>query len=176
MEIEPMKFALLALPLALGITACSGKNESEEGTTINIDATTDKGSSVQITADGKTGNVGFKVPGFDTNIRLPKKLLDDSNFDIDGVKLYPGSTVDTVNITANEKGGKDEQTYVRIGFTSPADPAKVSDWFKDQFGKQSIKADGDAAKLTGTTKDGEDFTIELTEKDGKTAGLVNIRK
>ena len=171
-----MKYALIALPLALGLVACSSKDETEEGTTVNIDATTDEGSTVKITADGKTGNVGFKVPGFDTNIRLPKKLLDDSNFDIDGVKLYPGSTVDTVNITANDKGGKDEQTDVRIGFTSPADPAKVSDWFKDQFGKQSIKAEGDATKLTGTTKDGEVFTIELTEKDGKTAGLVNIRK
>jgi hypothetical protein len=171
-----MKYALLALPLALGITACSSKDEPEEGTSINIDATTEKGSSVQITADGKTGNVGFKVPGFDTNIRLPKKLLDDTNFDIDGVNLYPGSTVDTVNITANKKGGKDEQTDVRIGFTSPADPAKVSDWFKEQFAKESIKASGDAAKLTGTTKDGEAFTIELTEKDGKTAGLVNITK
>lgn len=171
-----MKYALIALPLALGLAACSSKDEPEEGTTVNIDATTDKGSSVTITADGKTGNVGFKVPGFDTNIRLPKKLLDDSNFDIDGVKLYPGSTVDTVNITANDQGGKDEQTDVRIGFTSPADPAKVSDWFRDQFGKQSIKASGDAAKLTGTTKDGEAFTIELTDKDGKTAGLVSIQK
>jgi hypothetical protein len=171
-----MKYAFLALPLALSITACSSKEEPEEGTSINIDATTEKGSSVQITADGKTGNVGFKVPGFDTNIRLPKKLLDDTNFDIDGVNLYPGSTVDTVNITANKKGGKDEQTDVRIGFTSPADPAKVSDWFKEQFDKESIKASGDAAKLTGTTKEGEAFTIELTEKDGKTAGLVNITK
>lgn len=171
-----MKYALLALPVVLGLTACSGKNEPEEGTTVNIDATSESGKKVAISADGKTGNVGFNVPGFDVNMRLPKKLLDDSNFDIDGVKLYPGSTVDTVNITANDKGGKDEQTDVRIGFTSPADPAKVSDWFKDQFGKESIKASGDAAKLSGTTKDGEAFTIELTEKDGKTAGLVNITK
>ena len=101
-----MKYALIALPLALGLVACSSKDEPEEGTTVNIDATTDEGSSVKITADGKTGNVGFRVPGFDTNIRLPKKLLDDTNFDIDGVKLYPGSTVDTVNITANDNGGK----------------------------------------------------------------------
>ena len=171
-----MKYTLLALPLAIGLAACNSKHEPEEGTTVNVDATTEKGSAIRITADGKTGNVGFKVPGFNTNIRLPKKLLDDSNFDIDGVKLYPGSTVDTVNITANGQGGAHEQTDVRIGFTSPADPAKVSSWFKDQFGKQSIKAEGDAARLAGTTKDGEAFTIELTGKDGKTAGLVNIRK
>lgn len=171
-----MKYALIALPLAIGLAACGSKNEPDEGTTISIDATSETGKKVEISADGKSGNVGFKVPGFDANIRLPKKLLDDSNFDIDGVKLYPGSTVETVNITANKQAGKGEQADVRIGFTSPADPAKVGDWFKDQFGKESIKLADEGGKLTGTTKDGEAFTIELAEKDGKTAGTVIVRK
>lgn len=171
-----IKPVIAALPLVLALTACSSRNEPEEGTTVNIDATSEDGDKVEITADGKSGNVGFKVPGFDVNMRLPKKLLDDSNFDIDGVKLYPGSTVDAVSIAANEQADKGERADVRIGFTSPADPAKVGDWFKDQFGKQSIKLTGDAGKLAGTTKDGEPFTIELAEKDGKTNGTVNIRK
>lgn len=171
-----MKVALFALPLILATAACSGENEPEQGTSVKIDAKTHDGATVNISADGKTGNVGFKIPGFDANIRLPKKLLDDSNFDIDGVKLYPGSTVDTVNITADEKGAEGERADVRIGFTSPADPAKVGDWFKDQFGKQSVKLADDAGKLTGKTKDGEAFTIEMTAKDGKTEGVVTIRK
>lgn len=171
-----MKYALIALPLAIGLAACGSKNEPDEGTTISIDATSETGKKVEISADGKSGNVGFKVPGLDANIRLPKKLLDDSNFDIDGVKLYPGSTVETVNITANKQAGKGEQADVRIGFTSPTDPAKVGDWFKDQFGKESIKLNDEGGKLTGTTKDGEAFTIELAEKDGKTAGTVIVRK
>jgi hypothetical protein len=171
-----MKHALIAVPLILGLAACGSRDEPEQGTTVSIDATSESGKKVEISADGKSGNVGFKVPGFDVNMRLPKKLLDDSNFDIDGVKLYPGSTVDTVNITANKQADKGERADVRIGFTSPADPAKVGGWFKDQFGKQSISLTGDAGKLAGTTKDGEAFTIELAEKDGKTAGTVIVRK
>lgn len=171
-----MKHAIIALPLILGLAACGSRDEPEQGTTVSIDATSESGKKVEISADGKSGNVGFKVPGFDVNMRLPKKLLDDSNFDIDGVKLYPGSTVDTVNITANKQADKGERADVRIGFTSPADPAKVRGWFKDQFGKQSIELTGDAGKLAGTTKDGEAFTIELAEKDGKTAGTVIVRK
>lgn len=171
-----MKHALIALPLMLGLAACSSKNEPDEGTSVSIDATSESGKKVEISADGKSGNVGFKLPGFDVNMRLPKKLLDDSNFDIDGVKLYPGSTVDSVNITADKQAAKGDRADVRIAFTSPAEPAKVGGWFKEQFGKQSVKLTGDATQLAGTTREGETFAIELAEKDGKTAGTVVIRK
>jgi hypothetical protein len=176
MEVMLVKKWIAILPLALGLTACSGSDEPEQGTSLNVDATTETGSKVEISADGKTGNVGVKVPGFDANIRLPKKLLNDSDFDIDGVKLYPGSTVETVNIAAHEKGDK-RQSDVRVGFTSPAEPAKVAGWLREQFAKQSIPVSGDAASLSGKTKDGETFTIDLKPSDdGKTSGTVNIRE
>lgn len=171
-----MKTIAIFAPLFITLAACSGSDEPEQGTTLQVDATTESGSKVEISADGKSGNVGVKVPGFDANIRLPKKLLDDSNFDIDGVKLYPGSTVETVNVTANEQKGKHEAD-VRIGFSSPADPAKVAGWFKEQFAKQSITVSGNASGLSGTTKDGDAFTIELTSAEaGKTKGTVSIRE
>jgi hypothetical protein len=162
------------LPLALGLAACSGENEPEKGTSVSIDATTENGSDVAIKADGETGNVAVKIPGFDANVRLPKTLLNDSNFDIDGVKLYPGSKVETVNVKADETSGKG-RADVRIGFSSPAEPAKVGAWLKEEFGKQSIKVGGDADTLTGTSKNGDAFTIELAAADGgKTAGTVSI--
>jgi len=171
-----MKKIAYMVPLFIGLAACSGSNEPEQGTTVQVDATTESGSKVEISADGKSGNVGVKVPGFDANIRLPKKLLDDSNFDIDGVKLYPGSTVETVNVTANDQNGK-HAADVRIGFSSPAEPAKVSGWFKEQFAKQSITVSGDASTLSGKTKDGDAFTIELASAEaGKTKGTVSIRE
>ena len=171
-----MKKMVYLAPLLIGLAGCSGSNEPEKGTTLQVDATTESGSKVEISADGKSGNVGVKVPGFDANIRLPKKLLDDRNFDIDGVKLYPGSTVETVNVTANEQKGE-HKADVRIGFSSPADPAKVAGWFKEQFAKQSIAVSGDASGLSGKTKDGDAFTIELKQGDaGKTSGMVSIRE
>ncbi len=38
-----MKYALIALPLAIGLAACGSKNEPDEGTTISIDATSETG-------------------------------------------------------------------------------------------------------------------------------------
>lgn len=176
MEVRLVTKWIAILPLALALTACSGSDEPDQGTSLNVDATTKTGSKVEISADGKTGNVGVKIPGFDANIRLPKKLLDDSNFDIDGVKLYPGSTVETVNISASEKGEK-AQADVRVGFTSPAEPEKVAGWFRQQFAKQSITIAGDDTNLSGKTKDGGAFTIALKPSDdGKTSGTVNVRE
>jgi hypothetical protein len=169
-----MRKLLYLLPLTLGLAACGTGNEPDKGTSVNIDATGKDGKKVAIKADGETGKVSLNVPGFDANIRLPKKLLDDSNFDIDGVKLYPGSKVETVDIKADETRGKG-RADVRIGFSSPAEPAKVAGWFKEQFGKQSIEVGGDADTLTGKSDNGDAFTIELAATDGgTTAGTVSI--
>jgi hypothetical protein len=169
-----MRILLLTVPLTLGLAACSIDGEPDKGTTVNIDATSRDGDKVAIKADGNTGKVSLNVPGFDANMRLPKKLLNDSNFDIDGVKLYPGSTVKTVNITADETSGKG-RADVRIRFSSPAEPAKVAGWFKEQFSKKSIDIGGDADTLTGKSENGDAFTIELRSADGgMTTGTVSI--
>src|SRR3546814_10409966 len=47
-----------------------------------------------------------------------------SDFDIDGVKLYPGSQVTKVDVDADDKNGADKAT-VKLGFTSPAAPTKA---------------------------------------------------
>jgi hypothetical protein len=171
----PMKILCAVLPLALMVSACSSKDEPEKGTEVNIDATGDDGSKVTITADSDTGKVGFKVPGFDANIQLPKALLNDTNFDIDGVKLYPGSTVASVNIKADDNAAQGKKSNVQIGFNAPDTPAKVSDWFKDQFAKKSVAVTGDASRLIGKTKDGDAFTIDFSAAEGgKTTGKVLI--
>ncbi|MGL5838887.1 MAG: hypothetical protein ACRCY3_10345 [Sphingorhabdus sp.] len=172
-----MKALLCLLPFTLALAACSSEDEPDKGTTVNIDATGEDGSKVAISADGDTGKVGVKIPGFDANVRLPKKLLDSSEFDIDGVKLYPGSTVETINVKADETAAKGSQANVQIGFSSPAEPAKVADWLKGEFKKQSITIAGDTDTLTGKSKDGEAFTIELAAAEGgKTSGTVAIRE
>jgi hypothetical protein len=169
-----MRILLLTIPLTLGLAACSVDGEPDKGTTVSIDATSRDGDKVAIKADGDTGNVSLNVPGFDAKMRLPKKLLNDSNFDIDGVKLYPGSKVETFNITADETSGKG-RADVRIAFSSPAEPAKVAGWFKEQFSKKSIDIGGDADTLTGKSEKGDAFTIELRSAGGSmTKGTVSI--
>jgi hypothetical protein len=169
-----MKPALLILALALAITACSSENEPEKGTSVAVDATGKDGEKVSVTADGATGNVALKTPGFDANFRLPKALLNDNNFDIDGVKLYPGSTIDSINVKAEEKDGKGSGNVV-ILFTAPDEPGKVGNWFAKEFGENSMPVTSKDGLLVGKTKDGTDFSITLTPADGgKTSGRTVI--
>ena len=71
------------------------------------------------------GIMDFDDPD-DDNDGIPDFVdLDvEGDFDIDGVKLYPGSKVGSVDVNAGETGGKDK-ARVEMGFTSPAAPAKA---------------------------------------------------
>ncbi len=169
-----MRPVLILSPL-LVLSACHGRDETKEpGTSVSINAKSDDGDDVQIKADGETGKVAVKIPGFEGKMTLPKMMLDHSNFDIDGVKLYPGSKVTNVNVNANDSGDHDS-AKVNVTFTSPADPAKVAAYFRQAFADEDIKVAGNDASLAGTTSDGNPFTIALTPGvAGQTAGTVAI--
>jgi hypothetical protein len=169
-----MKILLSLSPIFL-LMACSGDNEPEKGTSVTIDATGDEGEKVSIKADGDTGKVAVNLPGLDANVRLPKVLLEAGDFDIDGVKLYPGSTISSVNVKAEDKGKDKESGDVRVTFLAPDTPAKVSEWYKSQFAAKSISVSGDANRLSGKTKEGDPFSLEFTAKDGgKTEGVFVV--
>src|SRR3546814_11570645 len=76
-----------------------------------------------------------------------------SDFDIDGVKLYPGSQVTKVDVDANDKNGADKAT-VKLGFTSPVAPTKAADWMAGEFAKK-----GDKVTRSGDTLAGKDKEI-----------------
>ena len=123
-----MRFAFLIPPMML-LAACGQGEEKKDKTEVSINAGDEHGG-VQITA-GKDGNGRIKIGGDGVGIdmKIPDFVdLDvEGAFDIDGVKLYPGSNVTTVNVDATDKNGQDRAT-VKLGFTSPATPAKAADW------------------------------------------------
>ena len=176
MTVQIWKTMALVTLLSFGVSACGSKHDKDEhGTTITVDAKDHDGKSVQVKADGETGRVAINVPGFDANIKLPKVLLDHENFDIDGVKLYPGSKVDTVNVNADDRGGK-HKAIVKIGFSAPSDPATVSAWFQKALADKSIAAKVTGNSLAGTTGDGNAFAIDFAAgAAGKTAGIITIK-
>ena len=92
-----MKPIWLVLPVAAVLAACGGDGE---GTSISIPG--DNGS-VTAQAD-KDGKVSVKAPGFEGSIKLPKFNISAENFEIDGVKLYPGATVSSINIDDRQDG------------------------------------------------------------------------
>ena len=99
----------------------------------------------------------------------------ESDFDIDGVKLYPGSKVTTVNVDANDKNGADKAT-VKLGFTSPAAPTKAADWMAGEFAKKGVKITRSGDTLAGKDKDGADFRINFAPDGANAKGEVVIVK
>jgi hypothetical protein len=167
-----MRAALVLLPL-LSLAACgeADTEKSKPGADVTVDAKSADGDQVSIKADGQTGKVSVKLPGFSGNISLPKIPTDAAHFDIDGVKLYPGSSISAVNIKGDETG-KDNQSQVHIAFTSPAAPTKVAAYFRDAFAAKHVEITGPDANLAGKSEGGNPFTIALAPAaNGQTSGI-----
>ena len=169
-----MRFAYLLPPMML-LAAC-GQSEKKDQPEVSINAGDDQGG-VHISAGKDGGRVRIGGEGVDIDMKIPDFVdLDvEGDFDIDGVKLYPGSKVGSVDVNAGETGGKDK-ARVEMGFTSPAAPAKAADWMAAEFAKKGVKITRTGDTLAGTDKDGDAFTIDFAP-DGATAkGKVLITK
>ena len=159
---------LLVLPLALA--ACDGKG----GTSVSINATSDDGDNSTFAMDNDT--VAIKGDGFEGNFKVPAIKMTAENFDMDGVKLYPNSTITSFNIDAKDHpgDGKDEGKVV-AAFTSPAALATVKSWFRDKLTAKGFKFSEKGNGFAGTTEDGERFTLDLSADGGeKTSGKMEI--
>jgi hypothetical protein len=172
-RLPPLPFLIGAIaPLAL-LSACgSSEDDGKRGTDISINAKDPQGD-VAIKADGQTGKVSVNVPGFNASVSLPKVMLEDGDFDIDGVKLYPGSKVTSVNVNANSDG-ENKKAVVTIAFTSPAEPEKVRAWFAKGFADSDVKAKATTTGFAGTTDDAGSFSMTLTPSGAATTGVVEI--
>ena len=171
-----MRLAFLIPPMMLLAACGSEEKKSESGTEVSINAGDEHGG-VQIKTGKDGGNIKIGGDGAAIDIDIPDFVdLDiESDFDIDGVKLYPGSKVTKVDVDANDKNGTDKAT-VKLGFTSPATPTKAADWMAGEFAKKGVKVTRSGDTLAGKDKDGADFRINFVP-DGATAkGEVVITK
>jgi hypothetical protein len=162
-----------ALVLAAMLSACDG---SKEGTSISINSTDADGNTVA-NIDGKSGALSINTPGFSGKINLPKVHLDGGDFDMNGVHLYPGSTVSGMNIDAHD-GGKsrdDDRGVVRISFASPAAPATVRDWYQQKLTAAGFTLSASGNGLVGTTDEKKPFKLDLAP-DGadKSKGTITV--
>jgi hypothetical protein len=170
-----MRLAFLIPPMLL-LAACGQQDEKKTETEISINADGD-GGGVQIKTgkDGGKLSIGGKDGAINLNIPDFVDLDVTGDFDIDGVKLYPGSKVTRVDVDANDKGGADKAT-VNLGFTSPAAPAKAADWMAGEFAKKGVKVTRSGDTLAGKDKDGADFTINFAPDGANAKGEVVIVK
>jgi hypothetical protein len=169
MKLVPVMLAGAAL---LAFAACSESKvqSADEKTGKQVDIsinTSDDGDAtaraeaVTIDGDSDTGKYAVKLPGgIEANVKLPGDMLNETHFDIDGVGLYPGAKVGSVNVKALTGKGEHEAT-VKIGFSAPADAAAVADWYQQQFEAKKVAVTRNGETLTGKTEDGDDFTLAL---------------
>jgi hypothetical protein len=156
--------AVVLLPLA----ACNG---SGGGTAISINSSDDNAVG---SLDGN-GSATIDTPFFKGKVQLPKLKLDASNFDMNGVHLYPGSTIGDMNIDAHDRPGTKDDGRVRVTFESPASAATVRGWFREKLGAAHFTLLPTGNGLAGKTDEGQPFLLDLTP-DGadKAKGVITI--
>jgi len=137
----------------------------------------DAEADVAIVASSDPGKLAIKLPGgFEAKLPMPDSIAEDSKFDIDGVGLYPGARVDTINVNADKKGDPSgDKAVVVLGFAAPASAETVAGWYEGQFQAKDIAVRRKGTLLTGKTDDGDDFALLLSDAaGGKARGQLTI--
>jgi hypothetical protein len=124
--------------------------------------------NVTITAE-EGGNVAFNLPFVKGQVQVPSGFMHNGDFDIDGVKLMPGSQVTGFSVFAADKGAD-----VNMAFTVPAAPDAVRAYFVDQFKQKGVDAALAGDTVAGKTKDGSPFTIQVASVESGSKGTIVI--
>jgi hypothetical protein len=150
------RFALLLLvPLVAGCDIHANKDRDNDNVTIHSD---------------QSGNVSFNFPFAKGQVKLPESWMHGGNVDIDGVKLMRGSQVTGFNLDS-----QNDVSNVEMAFSAPASPDQVRSYFVDEFRKQGVTATVSGNAVTGTSKDGNPFRIEVGPAGSGSQGKIVIR-
>ena len=126
--------------------------------------------NVTINAD-ESGNVAFNLPFVNGQVKLPSGFMSNGNFDIDGVKLMPGSQVTGFSVFAADKG-----STVNMTFTASTSPDQVVSYYNDQFRKQGVEASVAGDSVNGKSKDGSAFTIQVAAAGTGSKGTIVVHE
>ena len=128
----------------------------------------DGDENVSIHAD-ESGHIAFNLPIAEGKLKVPASIMHDGNFDIDGVKLMPGSSVTGFNVDA-----ANDSATVDMSFTAPASPDEVSSYYVDQFKKQGVEVALAGDAVAGKSKDGSPFSIQVSPATSGSQGKIVI--
>ncbi len=174
-----MRRAVLLLAFPLVLAACGHRRTEETTTTVTKDGvttTTVTTRKVGAHDDAKTSSgLDIDTDKFKANIEIPAMIFGGDHMDMDGMKLYPGSTVKGIHVKATDRNG-DSRGTVTMDFTSPAAPAAVADHMKAQAEKAGFTVSGaSAAGMTGIKAEDKDtnrFTVTLNANGDATVGQM----
>ncbi|WP_066816693.1 hypothetical protein [Sphingomonas mali] len=161
------------IPLAAAALALAACGEHDGNSTSISFSGNSSGGAVSGGIDS-SGNLKINANGFKADLKLPKFSVDANNFEMNGVHLYPGSTISSINVNGGQDEDKDPGK-VRVAFTSPANAATVRDWLKERLGKAGFALSADGAGLTGKTDDGKPFALKLSDQGAnKSSGTIDM--
>ncbi|WP_194954865.1 hypothetical protein [Sphingopyxis solisilvae] len=171
-----MRFAYLIPPMMLLAACGSEEKKADDSTEVSINAG-DKGGGIQIKSGADGGKLKIDAGGVNIGLDIPNvgDLDIGQDFDIDGVGLYPGSKITSMDIDARDKNGRHE-AKAKFGFTTPAAPAIAADWMAGEFAKKGIKVTRTGDAIAGTAKDGDNFMIRFNPDGKASKGEVLISK
>jgi hypothetical protein len=125
--------------------------------------------NVSIQAD-ESGQIEFNLPVAEGKLKIPATMMHNGDFDIDGVKLMPGSSVTGFSVFAGDKGAN-----VTMAFKASASADEVRSYYVDQFRKQGVDAALAGDAVTGKTSDGSPFAIHVAEAPNGSTGKIEIQ-
>ena len=125
--------------------------------------------NVSIHAD-ESGHIEFNLPVAEGKLKVPAAMMHNGDFDIDGVKLMPGSAVTGFSVLAGDKGAN-----VTMAFKAPAAPDQVRSYFVDEFRKQGGEAALSGDTVQGKTRDGSAFKIDVAAAANGSQGRIEIQ-
>ena len=171
---RPKLHAVLAAAALLG--ACQAKVDPDEADNAS--------ANVQVSAEGKAeeGKISVKAPGFDLKFTLPKGMVGEARAERDSKLIYPEAVLRGMAIAAGKGNGKDGDSEVEIGFSTPDPLDKVLAWYRDParsegFRLERADKDGDGWRMTGVQKrDQHRFKLRLSPRPGGgTDGRLTVR-
>ena len=124
--------------------------------------------NVSIQAD-ENGHISFNLPIAEGKLKVPTSMMHNGSFDIDGVKLMPGSSVTGFNLDAGH-----DNANVDMSFTATASPDEVRSYYIEQFRKQGVEVALAGDAVTGKSKDGSPFTIQVSPAPSGSQGKIVI--
>jgi len=161
------------IPLAAAMLALAACGE-HDGNSTSISFSGNSSDGAVSGGIDSSGNLKIDANGFKADLKLPKFSVDANNFEMNGVHLYPGSTISSINVNGGQDEDKDPGK-VRVAFTSPANAATVRDWLKERLGKAGFTLSADGAGLTGKTDDGKPFALKLSDQGAnKSSGTIDM--
>ena len=172
-----LKFAALVLPVAL-LAGCHAKVDRKDKDGTSFEKTVDIDSDGAHSTVSIGGDHGFKIDadGFKAAIDIPGMAMGGKHFELDGMKLYPGSTVKGMSVKAHDRDG-DKSGTVTVTFASPGTPDAVLTHAEAQAKDEDYEVTRSGLTLTGKKDDDHSFVYTVAaDGNGSTGTIVMTDK